>query len=146
MERKLRAVIDTNLFVSGLFATDSPATELQNLWINRKFELATSLEILREVSRVLQYQRIRERLQFKDETVRRFFRLIFRKAVITKDLYSIDRITKDPSDNMFLACALEVKANYIVSGDKHLREIKHFHGVKIIDVKAFVESVRKGQS
>ena len=44
---------------------------------------------------------------------------------------------------MFLACALEAKADYIVSGDKHLREIKHFHGVRIVDVKTFVEKVKK---
>jgi predicted nucleic acid-binding protein len=59
-------------------------------------------------------------------------------------VYQTSRITKDPTDNKFLACALESKADYLISGDKHLREIKHFHGVKIIDVKAFVERVRKG--
>jgi predicted nucleic acid-binding protein len=42
-----------------------------------------------------------------------------------------------------LACALESKADYVVSGDKHLRQIKHFHSVRIIDVKTFVERVRK---
>jgi uncharacterized protein len=144
LARKFRAVVDTNLFVSGLFAKDSPATELQDLWISRKFELVTSLEILRELSRVLQYPRIKERLQLKDDTIRRFFRLIFRKAVITRDLYSIDRIIKDPTDNKFLACALEAKADYIVSGDKHLRDLKHFHGVKITDVKTFIEKLKKG--
>jgi predicted nucleic acid-binding protein len=39
---------------------------------------------------------------------------------------------------------MEAKADYIVSRDPHLRNLKHFHGVKIIDVKAFVEKVRKG--
>jgi putative PIN family toxin of toxin-antitoxin system len=143
LERKLRAVVDTNLFVSGLFGKDSLAARLQDLWVHREFELATSIEILREVSRVLQYPRIRERFHSKEENIRRFFRLIFRKAIITKDLYSTDRITDDPSDNIFLACALEAKADYIVSGDKHLRNLKHFHGVRIVDVKAFVERVRK---
>ena len=65
-------------------------------------------------------------------------------SIITKDLYSIDRIIDDPSDNIFLACAMEAKADYIVSRDPHLRNLKHFHGIKIIDVKAFVERVRKG--
>ncbi len=65
------------------------------------------------------------------------------KAVITADLYQTERIRKDPTDNKFLACGLESKADYVVSGDKHLREIKHFHAIKIIDVKAFVERVRK---
>ena len=55
-----------------------------------------------------------------------------------------DRITDDPSDNIFLACAMEAKADYIVSRDPHLRNLNHFHSIKIIDVKAFVERVRKG--
>jgi putative PIN family toxin of toxin-antitoxin system len=143
LEPKLRAVVDTNLFISGLFGKDTLSAVLQDLWVHREFELATSIEILREVSRVLQYPRIRERFKPKDENIRRFFRLIFRKAIITKDLYSTDRITDDPSDNIFLACAMEAKADYIVSRDPHLRNLKHFHGVRIIDVRAFVEKVRK---
>jgi putative PIN family toxin of toxin-antitoxin system len=143
LERKLRAVVDTNLFISGLFGKDTLSAVLQDLWVHREFELATSIEILREVSRVLQYPRIRERFKPKDENIRRFFRLIFRKAIITKDLYSTDRITDDPSDNIFLACAMEAQADYIVSRDPHLRNLKHFHGVRIIDVRAFVEKVRK---
>lgn len=143
MEPKLRAVIDTNVFVSGLFGKDSLSARLQDLWINEEFELVTSIEILKEVSRVLQYPKIKDHFKPKDETIRRFFRLVFRKAIITKDLYATDKITDDPSDNKFLACALEAKADYIVSGDKHLRDLKQFHGVKIIDVKAFVEKARK---
>jgi len=144
LEHKLRAVVDTNLFISGLFGKDTLSSTLQDLWVSREFELATSIGILREVSRVLQYPRIRERFQPREENIRRFFKLIFRKAIITKDLYSTDRITDDPSDNIFLACAMEAKADYIVSRDPHLRNLKHFHGIKIIDVKAFVERVRKG--
>jgi len=144
LEQKLRAVVDTNLFISGLFGKDTLSATLQDLWINREFELATSIEILREVSRVLQYPRIRERFRPKDENTRRFFRLIFRKTIITKGLYLIDRLTDDPSDNIFLACALEAKADFIVSRDPHLRNLKQFHGIKIIDVKEFVERVRKG--
>ncbi len=56
----------------------------------------------------------------------------------------MQKIADDPSDDMFLSCAIEANADYIVSRDPHLRNLKHFHGVKIIDVKAFVERVRKG--
>jgi putative PIN family toxin of toxin-antitoxin system len=144
LEQKLRAVVDTNLFISGLFGKDTLSATLQDLWINREFELATSIEILREVSRVLQYPRIKERFHPREEAIRRFFRLIFRKAILTKGLYSIDRITDDPSDNMLLACAMEAKADFIVSRDPHLRNLKQFQGIKIIDAKEFVEKVRKG--
>ena len=44
---------------------------------------------------------------------------------------------------MFLACAMEGKADFIVSRDPHLRNLKQFHGVRIIDVKGFVERVKK---
>ncbi|MFZ1987109.1 MAG: putative toxin-antitoxin system toxin component, PIN family [Desulfatitalea sp.] len=142
MKRKLRAVIDTNLFISGLFARDSLSAQLQNLWIKQEFELVTSLEIIKEVSRVLSYPRIKERFNPKEENVRRFFRLIFRKAIISKDIYHTDKIVDDPTDNKFLACALEKKADYIVSRDPHLRNLKHFHGIQIIDATAFIEKVK----
>lgn len=142
MERKLRAVIDTNLFISGLFARDSLAAQLQNLWINQEFELVTSIEIIKEISRVLNYPRIKDHFKPKDKNIKRFFRLVFRKAVIAKDIYKTDRITDDPTDNKFLACALEKNADYIVSRDPHLRNIKHFHGVQIVDAKTFIEKVK----
>lgn len=142
MGRKLRAVIDTNLFISGIFARDSLSAQLQNLWINLEFELVTSIEIIKEISRVLNYPRIKDHFKPKDKNIKRFFRLIFRKAVIAKDIYKTDRITEDPTDNKFLACALEKNADYIVSRDPHLRNIKHFHGIQIVDVKTFIEKVK----
>jgi putative PIN family toxin of toxin-antitoxin system len=143
LKRKLRAVIDTNLFVSGLFARDTLSSRLQDLWINQEFELITSLEIIKEVSRVLNYPRIRERFKPREENIRRFFRLIFRKAVIAKDIYHTDKITDDPTDNKFLACALEKQADYIVSRDPHLRNLKHFHGIQIIDATTFIGKVEE---
>ncbi len=138
---KIRAVVDTNLFISGIFGKDSPAGRLQDLWINQKFELATSLEIMKEVSQVLCYPKIRQGFHPRDEILKRFFRLVFRKAIMTKDTYTTDRITDDPSDNKFLACALESGADFIISGDRHLRNLKQFHGIKIVDAKTFVEMI-----
>jgi len=142
LERKLRAVIDTNLFISGLFVRDSLSAQLQDLWINQDFELITSVEIIKEISRVLSYPRIQKRFKPREENIRRFFRLIFRKAVISKDIYHTDKIVADPSDNKFLACALEKKADYIVSRDPHLRNLKHYHGIQIVDATTFIEKVK----
>jgi predicted nucleic acid-binding protein len=44
---------------------------------------------------------------------------------------------------MFIACALEERADFIVSRDPHLRNIKHFQGIQIIDVTTFIEKVKK---
>jgi predicted nucleic acid-binding protein len=59
--------------------------------------------------------------------------------IVTTDLYQTDRIKADPTDNKFLACALEAKADYIVSGDNHLLSLKHFHGIQIVDAKTFIK-------
>jgi putative PIN family toxin of toxin-antitoxin system len=142
LQRKLRAVIDTNLFVSGLFAKDSVSARLQDLWINQDFELVTSIEIIKEISRVLNYPRIKERFKPTEENIRRFYRLLFRKAIISKDIYQTDKIADDPTDNRFLACALEKKADYIVSRDSHLRNLKHYHGIQIVDATTFIEKVK----
>ncbi len=136
-------MVDTNLFISGLFGKGSLSAQLQDLWIKQEFELVTSLEILQEVSRVLGYPRIRQKFHPKEDILRRFFRLVFRKAIITKGLYQTDKITDDPTDNMFLAAALEAQADFIVSRDPHLRNLKQFQGVKIVDVKEFIQRVKK---
>ncbi len=142
MEPKLRAVLDTNLFISGIFGKDSVSARLQNLWINQDFILVTSIEIMKEVSRVLSYPRIIKKFKPKEETIKRFFRLVFRKAIITKDIYKTDKITDDPSDNKFLGAALEGKADFIISRDQHLRNLKQFQGIKIIDASAFIKKVK----
>lgn len=141
MKSKLKAVVDTNLLISGIFGRNSLSAKLQALWIKQEFELATSIEILKETSRVLGYPKIVQRFHPKEETIRRFFHLVFRKAIITKDTYKTDRLTNDPSDNKFLACALEGKADYIVSADSHLRDLKHFQGIQIVDAAAFLKKV-----
>ncbi len=41
-----------------------------------------------------------------------------------------------------MACALEKKADYIVSRDPHLRNLKHFHGIQIVDATTFINKVK----
>jgi putative PIN family toxin of toxin-antitoxin system len=143
LTRKLKAVVDTNLFVSGLFGSDTISSRLQDYWVNLDFVLVTSIDIIKEVNRVFHYPRIQERFNPNEENIKQFFRLIFRKAVITKDRYKTDRITDDPTDNKFLACALEGEAGYVVSRDSHLRNLKHYHGIQIVDASTFVGKVEK---
>jgi predicted nucleic acid-binding protein len=47
------------------------------------------------------------------------------------------------SDNKFLACALEAKADYIVSGDPHLTELETFKGIPIVIPRAFFELLER---
>jgi len=62
---------------------------------------------------------------------------------ITEGFYSADGITEDPADDMFVAFSLKAKADYIVASDSHLRNLKHFHGIQIIDVTTLIEKVKE---
>jgi len=138
----LRAVLDTNVLLSGLFGQGTLTATIYTLWVARAFTLVTSREILREVAYVLHLPDIQRRFHPREDTIHRLFRLVFRKAIITQDLYTTDRLTTDPTDNKFLAAALEGQADYIVSRDPHLLNLKHFHTIQIVEVPAFVRAVR----
>jgi uncharacterized protein len=139
----IRAVIDTNLFISGLLAGQGPTSKLQDLWASEVFELAVSEEILQEIKKTLQKPYLHKMLFIFEGEEDEIIELIRGKAhIVTQDFYKTDRITSDPTDNKFLACALEAQADYIVSGDNHLLSIKHYHGIQIVDAKTFIKIVR----
>ena len=143
-KQPIRAVLDTNLFNSGLFSSYGSVAELQQLWLAAAFELAVSEEILEEIKETLQKTYIQKQLQLRPEEIVGILEMIREKAfIVTKDRYKTDRIVEDPDDNKFLGCALEAKAYYVVSGDSHLLSLKHFHGIQIVDAATFVREMER---
>ncbi|MBF0565175.1 MAG: hypothetical protein HQK89_08030 [Nitrospirae bacterium] len=59
-------------------------------------------------------------------------------ATFTKDILTLDVIINDPSDNKYLACALEGGSDFIISGDSHLTDLKVFQGVEILKPEEFL--------
>jgi uncharacterized protein len=47
-----------------------------------------------------------------------------------------------PADDKFIECASAAKAQYIVSGDKHLLKIGHYKKMHIVSVSNFLEFLR----
>lgn len=64
-----------------------------------------------------------------------------RVALITPGKLEINAIPEDPSDNKIIACALEGDADFIISGDHHLTDLKIFQGIKIVDPAVFLKIV-----
>ena len=137
----LKAVIDTSVMVSVAFAKEGVAKKLKNLMADRAFVMVTSKAILRELYEVLHYPHIVKRFKPSKKDLDEFVGIIIENALITEGAYNTHGITEDPKDDMFIACALEGDADYIVSRDPHLRNIKHFQRIQIIDATTFVEKV-----
>lgn len=139
----LKAVIDTSVMVSVAFAVQGVAKELRDMIAGGHFVMVTSKPILKELYEVMHYPHIVKRFSPSKEYISAFIAMIIEHAIIVKGLYEINGITEDPEDDMFIACAMEGNAQYIVSRDPHLRNIKHFRGIQIIDATSFVEKVKK---
>ena len=137
----IRAVIDTSVMVSVAFAEEGVAKRLRDLIADGAFALVTSRAILRELYEVLHYPHIVRQFKASEEHIDEFIGMIIEHAAITGGLYSISGITDDPKDDMFIACAMEGEASFIVSRDPHLRNVKHFQGIQIIDTSTFVDKV-----
>jgi predicted nucleic acid-binding protein len=54
---------------------------------------------------------------------------------------SVDAVAADPSDNKFIAAAIEGRGDYIISGDRHLLDIKAYEGIPIISARQFISKI-----
>ena len=58
----LRVVLDANVFISGLLSEQGPLGQIQDAWLKQQFTVFVCVQIIDEIQKVLEYPRIRERL------------------------------------------------------------------------------------
>jgi putative PIN family toxin of toxin-antitoxin system len=127
----VRVVLDTNTVVSGLL-WEGPAGVLLQAAREKRIELFTSAVLLAELADVLpraKFARKRAAAQLSPEQLARRYALLA-SEIIPADI--TPAIESDPDDDAVLACALAVSVELIVSGDTHLRALKHYHGIPIV--------------
>ena len=139
----LKVVLDTNQFISGAISKEGPPARLLKAWREHAYIIITSREILKEIERVLRYPRIKKKYRLKDEEIKSILALIEHEAVVLPEIPQIDVIKEDPDDNKILACALEVKANYIVSGDRHLLNLGRYKKTIILTARDFLKVIKE---
>jgi len=135
----VRAVFDTNVLISSLIRSGKPRL-LWNKVIKGEIELIISREILSEFNNVARRPKLRRYVSLK--RLRRFNLVLIRRAEIIEVRTHLPQITEDPDDNVIVETALDGRADYIVSGDKHLLILKEFRGIKIINVEEMLEILR----
>lgn len=129
----MRLVVDTNVFISAIIFKGE-ANKLVDFWQQKKLNFLLSRPILLEYIRVLGYPKFRlnnhEIKSIIEEEL-----LPYTETVKIKNAVSV--IKSDPTDNIFLSTALDGDANYILSGDKHLLELKTYESIGIINIREF---------
>ena len=135
----MRAVLDTNVYVSGTILSRGVPYELLQAWREQRFVLVTSEAILAEIERVLRYPRIRKRYTVTAQDVTRLIASLRADALVVPGDYEVRGASADPDDDMFLACALEAQAECVVTGDSHLLELGQYHGIEILTPREFLD-------
>jgi len=137
----MKIVLDANIFVSAflyggnpnaiiemvtqklatLFITDAILAEADSVFRKRKFHL-TEEEIKYHIGRI---KKMGTKIKVADS----------------------ERVTdggcRDKTDNRYLECAVAAKADYVISGDIHLRELKEYRGIKIVNPAEYLEIVNE---
>ena len=136
-EPRLVVVLDTNVLIRVALAKTRAARAIRVAWEEGHFLLLISEDILTELGLVLRYPRIAERHALTESAIQDFEVSVRSAGVVVPGLYVVRKIEADPSDDKFLACALEGDADFIVSEDPHLRDLKQYQGIRIISLEQF---------
>ena len=128
----MRVVVDTNVAVSGLLWPGPPNQILK--WARQSiFDIVACEQTTDELRRVLQYKRFARRLSTLEtnaaEVFAYFVNLVF--FVPTPELIPKE-IVEDPFDNFFLALASHNNARLIISGDRHLLDLREYEHIQIV--------------
>ena len=134
----MRAVADTNVYISAL-NFGGTADEVLTLGRAQAILLFISPSILQEVEGVLlsKFRWSAARTRQAIAGIREFAQLVQPKE-------SVHLIKDDEPDNRVLECALEARADVLVTGDRHLRQLGTFRCIPILSPGEFLE-VHRGQ-
>ena len=139
----IRAVLDTNLFLSMALRPGGTPDQIRLAWQDGRFTLLASPPLLAEIQRVLAYPRLRVLIRISREEEEGLLRLLVEETETTAGSLEVDAVPADPSDNMVLACGVEGHADYIVSGDTHLLSLREYAGIPIITAAAFLDLLNR---
>lgn len=139
----MRITLDTNVLVSAFISkAGQPAAVLDAILTFPEIELVLSNQILTELRDVLLRREVRTRFGYSVSDTDAFvnaLRAVCELVRVKSDFILAD----DPKDNIIINTAYDGGADYIVSGDRHLDELKRFRGIRIVSPKSMLNILRR---
>lgn len=129
----VKAVLDTNVLISGIFWSGAPS-EVLRAWQQQRFVLTLSLPILEEYRRVLAEMT----QKYSVSAAAQVLELIQLHAEIITPVSFGSIVCSDPDDDKFLEAAVAAGADYVVSGDTALLRLKKYQHVEIVRPAQFL--------
>ncbi|MBI2356124.1 MAG: putative toxin-antitoxin system toxin component, PIN family [Candidatus Doudnabacteria bacterium] len=134
----MKIAADTNVLISMLLWGKS-LEQLFTLVNRRQIILCFSPETIDELIRVVNYSNMKKQAQkLKINTDALLDKLLAASAIYYPDT-NVNIIKDDPSDNRLLETAYAAQAEYIISGDRHLTQLKQFRNIPIVRPALFLQ-------
>jgi len=133
----MKVVIDTNVFVSSFFGGNP--RKIIDLWKKGKISLCVSKNILDEYIEVLQRIGLGDGREVEEllSLFAKGFNILF-----TTKTPKIKAVRDDPDDDKFIECAVELKAEVIITGDKALKAMNEYMEIKILTPQQFLKTYK----
>jgi len=135
----LKAILDANVIISGTIMSHGAAFQILKSWEKGEFALIVSEPILQEIEQVFHYPRIKDKRHLTEQEIQAVLKTLKTYSIQTPAKIQIDAIPEDPQDNKFIIAAIEGEADYIVSGDRHLKSLKSYQGIAIVSPSEFIQ-------
>lgn len=136
----MRIVLDTNIFISGIFWDGNYCSQIIDAWRNGIFTLVSSMEIIQELVSTLTDFKIK----MPDKMIEKWQNMIIENSVIVFPEEKLNIVKNDPEDNKFFEAAIAGQAEYIVSQDKkHVLEIKEYMNIKTINPEEMLKIINR---
>ena len=132
----MKIVLDANVFISSFFWGGNPRIIMERI-IAGIDELFITQEILDEIADVIG----RPKFHVNKDDIHYYINSIEEIGNKITTERRIKNGSRDEDDNKYLECGITANADYLISGDIHLLELKKYKKLKIVTAKNYLEIV-----
>lgn len=133
-----RAVLDTNVFVSGATVSTGAPSQIMNHWRSQNFVMVASPQLIAEYEEVISRPSVMRYTGLTPQENEQYIQEVKDRTYITSGVLTLNVLTGDPDDNMVLACAQEGQTTHLVTGNTKDFPFKEYKGIKIITPREFL--------
>ena len=131
----MKIILDCNIWIS--FLIGHQAQLVQRILTDMRFDVYACDELLEEIHDVCGRDKIRDRVN--DEDLEDFFRIIYAFCNMAKTEKKTQSEIRDPKDLYLLSLAESVEADYLVSGDADILDLKQHKQTKMLKLSDFIK-------
>ena len=135
--KPIKLIIDTNLWISFIISNKQNLLDL--LLLSEEARLLFSKELIAEIQQTITKPKLKK---YFDGNALEEMLSTFEPFTDLIEVDSIVTICRDSKDNFLLALAKDGKADYLLTGDKDLLELKKFGKTKIEMITTFITGTK----